>query len=132
MKIDNWIIENYKLLFITGDLCYNICNYLKKSINYPMSFFCRPYSKKITKIIKQGLNYHYTFFALALIILAQFILVSIIYFHRQESDIVLKQIQNQVSQISAEQNLLNQKLNTLQSNLNLVQTQIFRMNQAEE
>lgn len=93
-----------------------------------MNFFNNFFNKKKLNILIGGLiNSRYTYFILILIILIQFILVSIIFLQNKQNQYLVEQTSFRSATIENQQKQINEKINSLQSNLMRVSSQIMRM-----
>ena len=81
----------------------------------------------LRKIYFKVLNSKFTYISIFLIILIQFIMVSIIYFEQKKSKYFIEQTNFQAATIENQQKQLSTQMNTLQSNVMRMQSQILRM-----
>ena len=97
----------------------------RKSPCFMSNFFCK---KRFNKIFSIFLNSKTTYVILVLIILAQFILVSIIFLQNKKSKYIIEQANFKAAAIENQQKQLNEKMNSLQSSVMRMSSQIYRMN----
>lgn len=83
--------------------------------------------KTLIKIWSKILNSKITYLILLLIILIQFILVSIIFFQLKKSKYLIEQTNFKAATIEVQQKQLNEQMNGLQSNIMRVSAQLYRM-----
>ena len=97
-----------------------------------MNFFNNFFNKKKLDVLIGGLiNSRYTYFILILIILIQFILVSIIFLQNKQNQYLIEQTSFRSATIENQQKQINEKLNSLQSYMSRLSSQMVRM-QSEE
>lgn len=89
--------------------------------------------KTFNKVIGVILNSKITYIVLLLIVVLQFVLISAIYVRLSAikpcPEMTLEQMKATIDKISSQQNLQNEKLNSLQSNLMMIQSQMYRTQQ---
>jgi cell division protein FtsB len=90
-----------------------------------MSLF---YNKKWpTKIAAAIYNSHYIYILLLVLIVAQFILIFYLFFSIRSMNLsAVDQLNAKIDKISAQQNIMSEKINGLQSIMLLVQSQLYR------
>ncbi|MBA3047304.1 hypothetical protein KKC83_01465 [Patescibacteria group bacterium] len=87
--------------------------------------------KKVSKFFSFFLNSKITYIILVLIILVQFILVSVIFFQNKKSKYIIEQTNFKAATVENQQKQLNEKMNSLQSSIMRMSSQLYRM-QTEE
>lgn len=89
--------------------------------------------KNFNKIVGIVLNSKYTYIVLILIVAVQFVIICIMYSHLNSlkpfPDTTLEQMRSTIEKISSQQNLENEKINGLQSNIMMLQSQMYRTTQ---
>lgn len=83
--------------------------------------------KKINKVVIFVLNSKITYIFLILIILIQFILVSIIFFQNKKCRYLIEQANFQTSASLNQTKQLNERINSLQSYIMRLSSQIYRL-----
>jgi len=83
--------------------------------------------RKINKSIFNVLNSKITYQILLLIMLIQFILVSFIFLQNKKNKYLLEQTNFRVATIENQQKQLNEKINSLNSNVMRMSSQIYRL-----
>jgi len=84
--------------------------------------------KKFNKFSNFVLNSKITYFVLILIILIQFVLVSIIFLQNKKSKYLIEQTNFKTATVENQQKQLNEQLNALHTNLMRMSAQVYRMN----
>lgn len=82
--------------------------------------------KKFNKFFNFVLNSKITYLVLLLIILVQFILISIIFFQVKNSKYLVEQTNFKMGTIESQQKFLNDQINGLQSNIMRMSAQMYR------
>lgn len=86
--------------------------------------------KKIEKFFSRILNSKITYFIILIIILIQFILISIIFFENKKNKYILEQIEQtnfKADAILNQQNQTNKTIQSLQSQIMRMSTMFYRM-----
>ncbi len=84
-------------------------------------------SKKFEKITSGILNSKKTYILLVIVILIQFILVSIIFFELKKSKYSIEQTNSKLERIDFQQKQLSTQINGIQSNLMRMTSQLYRI-----
>jgi len=84
-------------------------------------------TKVFKKIFSKILNSKITYLFLFLIILIQFILISIIFFENNKNKYLIEQTNFKAAAIENKQNQIDEKINSLQSNIMRMSSQLYRL-----
>ncbi|MEA3463759.1 MAG: hypothetical protein U9R14_01660 [Patescibacteria group bacterium] len=86
--------------------------------------------KKFNKFSAFILNSKITYFVLILIILIQFILISIIFLQNRKSKYLIEQTNFKTATVESQQKQLNENIKNLQSSIRRLSSQIYQMKQS--
>jgi len=87
--------------------------------------------RKIEKFFSKILNSKITYFIILIIMLTQFLLISIIFFENKTNKYLIEQTNFKTIALESQQKQLNEKINSLQTHIMRMSTQIYRLQQTD-